>query len=289
MQAGLLRLMCACLAIGLAGRVSTAMAGQQIFVLSADESVQLTTEGRGTEPVVAPPAWQLREGQTIVLPEGAEAELIINGRYRTVKGPDRIPRDESSLGTSASADETGWLKDVGLGRQEGIAPGGTRGGGNRSGQPVVQRPLPRSSAARLDEIRWHCELCGEVQVSLLKMTTGATVWRGTGTDRAAYDGPILTPGEYGIRLNSGPPSTFTVVGTHQAVQVRAAVEHVCRSIEDRFDAHSAAVAIWWLSDIKTEALILMDEAVTAYPDDPRFLALRSRYESHLGQPAGGVR
>jgi hypothetical protein len=261
-------------------------AGVSVILLHADAAVQVKTVGRDIKPAPVPLA--LSEGQSIEIPEGAQARLLINGRPRTMHGPASVSTQAVGGAKGHRSDDSGILDSLGLTRQIGMAAGATRGGAVRPGQPVLLRPLPRSSALGISEIRWVCEACGEQKVRVIKMSTRSPLWRGTGLGRVTYSGRELAPGEYGIQLNGGPPSPFDVIGAEKAQRIESAAKTVNEGVVEPYQRLSAEVALWWLSDVKSEALRRLDAAILTYPEEPRFKTLRAQYEegldAHLRSP-----
>jgi hypothetical protein len=254
-------------------------AGVSVILLHADTAVQLKTVGRGIKPAPVPLA--LSEGQSIEIPEGAQARLLINGRPRTLHGPASVSTQALGEAGGRGSDDAGFLDSLGLRRQVGMVAGATRSGAVRPGKPVVVRPLPRSSAVGIGEIRWKCEACGEQKVSVIKMWPRSSLWRGTGSGQVTYSGRELAPGVYGIQLNGGPPSVFDVIDAPRAQRIESAAKTVNEGVVEPYQRLSVEVALWWLSDVKSEALRRLDAAILAHPDDPRFKALRAQYEEGL--------
>ena len=163
--------------------------------------------------------------------------------------------------------------------------GATRGGGGVE----LLRPVPNASLLALQDIVWEGDE-GAQRVEVHDMTlTFDVVWAGTGAGRVTYDGPSLAAGEYAVKLGDQFVS-FSVAEKSASAQVRGAVDEAkaavdalrATGVEHRATLMSVAAGIYTHAGMPTEALYLVDAALSDAPNDADLLALRKAIESRSG-------
>ena len=168
-----------------------------------------------------------------------------------------------------------------------------KAGASRGDALHLVRPVPGGTVVAPHHIAWRCDGCGEQPVEVFDFMADKTVWAGKGTSVVPYAGPALGPGAYLVKVGTHEFS-FTVAPAAEQERVKlarqaadAAVEGLAgEGVQDASALVSIPAGVYLRAGLASDALWLVDDALTAHPDDPGLLELRAAYERHAGVADG---
>jgi hypothetical protein len=203
----------------------------------------------GGKPAPAPAApFLLVAGQTLDLGAGAHVVFLRQGGAFTVDGP-KVVDPVAFRAPANGTDQVGAL----LQKRTSLVSAGAA----RSAGLVLTRPVPRSPALDLRDIRWRCDACGPQDVVLLDLHADTTVWTGHGDGAVRYDGPALAPGTYAVRVGA---DEFAVRVSPRADADAAVAGAHPESIPDPGDRAAAVAGTLLLAGYPTDALATLEAA-----------------------------
>lgn len=236
------------LGVGAAAAAAPPAAPPPAMVTLARGPVAIVDGGKSSPAPAAP--FLLAAGQALDLGEGAHAVFLRQGGAFTVDGPKRIdPGWLEARAASGPEDAVGTL----LERRTSLASVGA----SRSGGLAVVRPVPGAPALALREVRWRCDACAAMAVTVSDAHGGGVVWKGTGDHAVAYGGPALAPGTYVVSVGATEQSVRIVARTEADAAIAAAHPD---AIPDAADRAAAIAGALLLAGFPTDALATLEQA-----------------------------
>ena len=261
---------------------AAALAGPSL-VTTASGKVEIFTSDK---PKAAPTApFAVQANQSLRLAAGATVLVLSQGSAQQIMGPAVV--EISSL-AGASAAKTSQQSTIARLLEKKTYTGrvGATRGGTGTG---LLRPVPDSTLVQLRSIQWHSGN-GPMTVEIHEMMTlFESIWSGTGTGSAVYDGHPLRPGEYAVLLD-GKYLPFVVASAEEQAEITEAITEVSAyavaleksGVTDGAALLSLPAALYLQAGMPTEALYLVDAALKQKPQDPGLLKLRGSLEKRSG-------
>jgi hypothetical protein len=257
-----------------------AQAAAPAVITTARGSVKLVAGGQPAELPSTP--FVLEAGQSLQVAAGAMVVILYQGSATKIMGPETV--DLSKLGgdSAASSEGVGALNSL-FTRQISTK----RAGASRAqGDVQLLRPVPSSKLLAPTAIRWTCNDCEEIEVSLYDFQADEVLWTAKGKGSATYDGPVLHPGAYYLTI-AGRDHLVTVPPLEERTEIDLAisvVEEAALSLDGAAPAEvvSLPASVFLQAGMVTEALYRIDAALEAHPDDPELQELRIEYETWAG-------
>lgn len=225
-------------------------------------------------------AFPLLDGQVLFVPQGGTAVILSGGKAEQIVGPKEITT-QVQVGTTDGVQHENALSSV-LQRQNSASNvGATR---SQSGIQFL-RPIANTPILSLSNIQWQCYDCGEQEISLINMADfPTTIWTSKGTGSATYAGNPLPPGEYAFVI-TGDYVGFRVLSLVEKREIEEAVQQAKNMSKELsfVDKVAVEVGVWWQSGVATEAMYILDTAVSAHPQDQELLDMQKMYQGLLYQ------
>ena len=252
------------------------------MVTTAKGTVNVVTAEK-SESAPSPPFLVL-DDQSLQLAEGAEVVLLYQGIANHLRGPRKVALTDLSSG-SGSGEAKGALEDL-LSKQVVTR----RAAASRGGEGIsLTRPVPGTDVGAPSTLRWSCDKCAEVEVSVYDFINDEVVWKKKGTAEVKYDGPKLVAGSYSVVIE-GKDFPFNVPDAATLAKVEdarsAADAQAVDLAKGGFDNAAALTAlpatIYLLAGMPTDALSTIEAAIDEHPDDKELKALLEAFEQKAG-------
>lgn len=259
--------------------LTTALAADPAVVVTTRGDVQLVQGGETTE-APAPP-FALTEGQSLTVADGGLVVVLYQGAANQVRGPETVALTSLRSSTDVPKEQVGVLNDL-FSRELST----DKAGASRAGDLRMVRPVPGGTVLAPQTFGWRCEdACSEQPIEIYDFREDATVWTATGSGAVEYAGPDLKPGAYSLVVG-GREFAFTVAARttrESAERARAAAMAAARSLPADDPASIAVPATVLLqAGLPSEALWLIDQAITERGESPELLEMRSEFERRAG-------
>jgi len=259
-----------------------AQAAAPAVITTARGSVKLVAEGHAAALPSTP--FVLEAGQTLEVGEGAMVVILFQGTAKKVMGPDSVDLSELGGDAAASAEGVTALNSL-FTRQISTK----RAGASRAaGEARLLRPVPGDKLLAPTTIQWSCSECEEIEVELYDFQADEVVWKAKAKGAVTYDGPALHPGAYYLNL-AGHDNLITIPPLEERTEVDlaiSAVDEAAKMLEQDGGAPADVVAlsasVYLQAGMISEALYLIDGALTKHPDDADLAQLKTEYETWAG-------
>ncbi|MCO4744360.1 MAG: hypothetical protein KC912_06190 [Proteobacteria bacterium] len=259
--------------------LSAALAADPAVVVTTRGDVQLTTAGE-TAAAPAPP-FALMDNQSLTVAEGALVVVLYQGAANQLRGPRSVALSELRASTEIPKEQVGVLNDL-FSRELST----DKAGASRAGDLRMVRPVPGGTVLAPQTFGWRCaETCAEEDVQIYDFREDAVVWTAKGNGTVEYAGPDLGPGAYSLVV-AGREFAFTVApkSTRESAQrARAAAMAAAQSLPKDDPASVAVPATVLLqAGLASEALWLIDQALTERGESPELIEMRREFERRAG-------
>ncbi len=222
--------------------------------------------------------FRLEAGQTLELGEDAFVCMMDGTMRKRVQGPASFAYgDDLDTPRATSGGDASPLSTLLERKTTAYTSGATRG--QDGTKPILVRPVEGTRIVGLQEIRWACDSCGPQQVVVRDPETWASLWTGHAETSLAYEGPVLSPGEYLLEFGS-LYFEFEVAQATEVTIVQKAVDEALVGTESLSQAERASIeaAVWSLGGFPTHALAVIEAAHEAAPEDRVLQALLEGYK-----------
>ncbi len=267
----------------------TALVTAPLTARAGDAPVVLTTV-RGDVALASgdalpEPPCVVQPGQVMTVGDGGLVVFLFQGAAIKVAGPAEIDPGELQIGNQEDSGRATALRST-FSRQASTArTAASRGAGDLQ----LLRPLAGQPVLALADIRWSCDGCGELEVSVENARDESVVFSGKGDGEADYVGGELPPGSYYLRIGDQDFS-FLVPAAADRERIQGALdaahqaadELVTSGMGDPAMAASIPGAVLLHEGLLSDALFLVDRAVEQHPHDEALAALLADYETRAG-------